>query len=68
MEFFFPPMDAMTVANMVLAVAKHPRRATIFPWYYRIAILGDRLFPWLVDWFVVQFMVKRYHNPYFKDE
>jgi NADP-dependent 3-hydroxy acid dehydrogenase YdfG len=68
MEFFFPPMDAYTVANAVVAVAKRPRRAWIFPWYYRIAIFCDRFFPWLVDWFVVKFMVKRYHNPYFKDE
>lgn len=68
MEFFFPPMDAITVARAVLAVAKRPRRAWIFPWYYRIAILSDWLFPWLVDWIVVRFLVKHYHNPYFKDE
>jgi NADP-dependent 3-hydroxy acid dehydrogenase YdfG len=68
MEFFFPPMDANTVASAVLAVAKRPRRAWIFPWYYRIAILSDWFFPWLVDWIVVRFLVKHYHNPYFKDE
>jgi hypothetical protein len=68
MELFFPPMDAITVARAVVAVAKRPRRALIFPWYYRIAILGDQLFPWLVDWIVVRFLVKHYHNPYFKEE
>ena len=68
MEFFFPPMDTNTVASAVLAVAKRPRRAWIFPWYYRIAILSDWFFPWLVDWIVVRFLVKHYHNPYFKDE
>ena len=68
MEYFFPPMEAIKVARAVLAVAKRPRRAWIFPWYYRIAILGDQLFPWLVDWIVVRFLVKHYHNPYFKDE
>jgi len=68
MEFFFPPMDAITVASAVVAVAKRPRRSWIFPWYYRIVIFGDWFFPWLLDWIVVKFMVKRYHNPYFKDE
>ena len=68
MERFFPPMDSITVAEVVLDVAKRPRRAVIFPWYYRIAILGDWLFPWLVDWIVFRFIVKLYHNPYFKDE
>jgi len=67
-ERFFPSMDSFTVASAVVDVAKRPRRAMIFPWYYRIAILGDQLFPWLVDWIVVQIMVKHYHNPYFKDE
>jgi NADP-dependent 3-hydroxy acid dehydrogenase YdfG len=68
LERFFPLMDSITVAQVVLDVAKRPRRAVIFPWYYRIAILGDWLFPWLVDWIVIRFIVKRYHNPYFKDE
>jgi hypothetical protein len=51
-----------------LAVAKRPRRTLIIPWYYRIVILSEQLFPWLVDWIVIRFMVKPYHNPYFKDE
>ena len=68
LEFFFPPMDAMTVANAVVSVAKHPRRAWIFPWYYHLVILCDWFFPWLVDWFVIKFIVKRYHNPYFHGE
>ena len=68
LERIFPLMDSFTVASEVVAIAKRPRRVRIFPWYYRIAILGDYLFPWLVDWIVVKLVVKRYHNPYFREE
>ena len=68
LEKVFPVMDSLTVASAVVDVAKRPRRALVFPWYYRIAILGDRLFPGLVDWIVWKFFVEKHHNPFFKEQ
>jgi short-subunit dehydrogenase len=58
----FPSMKSEAVAKRVVQVAKHPRRYTIFPWYYPIAIWIDFNAPWLVDWFVVEFQTRRTHK------
>jgi short-subunit dehydrogenase len=58
----FPPMTSEYVAQRVIDLAKHPRRTLIIPWYFRIAFFGDRTMPWLVDWFVMQFLTKRKHR------
>src|SRR5512147_8039 len=44
---YFPAMTSEYVAHHVLDLAKHPRRALIIPWYYRIAFFGDWAMPWL---------------------
>jgi len=56
---YFRSMTSEYVAQCVVDIAKHPRRAVIIPWYYRIALFADRTMPWLVDWFVIQFLTKR---------
>ena len=56
---FFPSMSSDYVAQCVVAVAKHPRRVLVFPWYYRIGIFGDRLIPGVVDWVVMTFLTRR---------
>jgi len=56
---YFPSLTSEYVAQRVVDLAKHPRRALIIPWYYRIAVFGDRAMPWLVDWIVMEFLTKR---------
>jgi NADP-dependent 3-hydroxy acid dehydrogenase YdfG len=56
---YFPSMTSEYVARRVVDLAKRPRRALIIPWYYRIAIFGDAVMPWLVDWIVMEFLTKR---------
>jgi short-subunit dehydrogenase len=59
---FFPSMTAEAVAERVLRVAKHPRRYTIFPWYYPAAIWIDFVAPWLVDFLVAEFQTRQTHK------
>jgi len=56
---YFRSMSSVYVAQRVLDLARRPRRTVIIPWYYRIAFLGDRLMPWLVDWIVIKFLTKK---------
>lgn len=56
---YFRSMSSVYVAQRVLDLARHPRRTVVIPWYYRIAFLGDRLMPWLVDWIVITFLKKK---------
>jgi hypothetical protein len=55
-------MTSEYVARRVVELARHPRRVVIIPWWYRIVIGLDLLFPYLVDWFLKQFFVRPYHN------
>ncbi|MGA7195444.1 MAG: SDR family oxidoreductase [Anaerolineales bacterium] len=55
-------MTSEYVARRVLELAKHPRRVVIIPWWYKIFIGVDTLFPDLVDWFLKQFFVRRNHK------
>jgi NADP-dependent 3-hydroxy acid dehydrogenase YdfG len=55
-------MTSEYVARRVVGLAKHPRRALIIPWYYRLAIGLDTLFPGLVDWLLKVLFVKRLHQ------
>jgi len=55
-------MTAGYVAGRVVALAKRPRRMIILPWYYRLVIGFDTLFPGLVDWFLKVTFVKRFHH------
>ena len=41
------------VARGVLGLVRRPRPSLIMPWAFRLAAYGNQLFPWLVDWAVV---------------
>ncbi len=56
---YFHSMTSEEVAERVVELAKHPRRAVILPWYYKIAIWADWYMPWLVDWITMTFLTKR---------
>jgi len=43
-------MSSEYVAHHVVAVAKHPRRSLVIPWWFRIVATFDMLFPVVVDW------------------
>jgi short-subunit dehydrogenase len=49
------------VARRVVDVAKRPRRSLIIPWWYRVLVTVDTLFPVLVDWISYAFS-KRKHK------
>jgi hypothetical protein len=56
---YFRAMTSEYVAQRVVDVAKHPRRALIIPWYYHIAIFGERVIPGFVDWVVMTFLTSK---------
>ncbi len=55
-------MTSEQVARRIIGLAKRPRRVVIIPWWYRLVIGLDALFPCAVDWFL-GFWVRRYHSP-----
>jgi NADP-dependent 3-hydroxy acid dehydrogenase YdfG len=55
-------MPSAYVARRTVDLARHPRRTLVIPWYYRIFIGFDTLFPGLVDWFLQVAFVKRFHH------
>jgi short-subunit dehydrogenase len=55
-------MTSEYVARRTVGLAKHPQRKLVIPWYYRIFIGVDTLFPALVDWFLKVTFVKRFHK------
>jgi hypothetical protein len=55
-------MTSEYVARRTVGLARHPRRALVIPWYYRVAIAFDTLFPGLVDWMLKIIFVKRFHK------
>jgi short-subunit dehydrogenase len=59
---FFPSMTSEEVAVRVVELAKHPRRAVIMPWYYKIAIWADWYMPWFVDWVTMSALTKKRHK------
>lgn len=56
---YFRSMTSDEVAERVVELAQHPRRAVILPWYYHIAIWADWYMPWLVDWITMEFLTKK---------
>lgn len=56
---YFRSMTSEYVAQRVVDLAKHPRRAVIVPWYYHIALFADRVMPWLVDWIVIRSVTRK---------
>jgi short-subunit dehydrogenase len=64
-SFKFPTwtmLSAENVARKVVDVARHPRRVVIIPWWYHPVFWADFYAPWLVDWVVKVFFVKRYRK------
>jgi short-subunit dehydrogenase len=55
-------MTSAYVARRTIGLAKHPRRTLILPWWFRLIIGFDTLFPGLVDWFLQVTVVKRFHR------
>jgi short-subunit dehydrogenase len=55
-------MSSAYVARRTVGLARRPRRSLVIPWYYRIIIAFDTLFPGLVDWFLKTAFVKRFHR------
>jgi short-subunit dehydrogenase len=53
-------MTSKYVARRVLDVVKRPRRSLIIPWWYRIVITFDILFPIVVDWISYAFSKKNH--------
>ena len=56
---YFRSMSSEYVAQRVVDIARHPRRALIIPRYYRIAVLGEWLMPGFVDWVVMKFLTSK---------
>lgn len=54
-------MTSLYVAKKVVALAEHPRRALVIPWWMAPVIWLDAHFPGIVDFGVVR-MVKKYHK------
>ena len=55
----FPSTTSEEVAERVIELAKHPRRAVIMPWAFKIAIWADWYMPWLVDWITMEVLTKK---------
>jgi short-subunit dehydrogenase len=53
-------MSSQYVARRVIDVAKRPRRSLIIPWWFRIPIALEMLFPVLVDWILYIFSKKNH--------
>ena len=53
-------MTSEYVARRVVDVAKRPRRSLIIPWWFRIVITFDMLFPVVVDWISYAFSKKNH--------
>jgi len=55
----FPTTSSEVVAERVVELAKHPRRAVILPWPFKIAVWAEWYMPWLVDWVTMTFLTKQ---------
>ncbi len=56
----YPHLKSEYVAQCVVDVAKHPRRMLVIPWWYRILITVDTLFPGLVDMVLYSYSKKNH--------
>jgi short-subunit dehydrogenase len=55
-------MTSEYVARKMVGLAKHPRRTLVVPWWFRLVVALDTLFPALIDWGVKVVFVKRFHQ------
>jgi len=56
-------MTSEQVAQKVVHVAKHPRRAVIMPWWFHPVIWANYLTPAVVDWVIRKNFTDKYHHP-----
>ena len=54
-------MSSEQVARRVVALARHPRRTVIIPWWFRPVLAFEALFPGVVDWILKLTFVRRFH-------
>mgnify|MGYP002640346911 CR=1 FL=1 len=54
-------MTSEFVAQQVVKTAKRPRRALILPWWMSVVVFLNNNFPWISDFFQIQF-AKKYHT------
>lgn len=63
---FKPPawsvLSSEYVAARVVDAARHRPRSLIIPWWFRPVFWLDANAPWLVDWYLREFVVKRYRS------
>lgn len=57
----FVYLSSEYVARQVVAVAKHPRRSLVLPWWFVPLIWLDRAFPSISDWIQMR-VSKKYHS------
>jgi short-subunit dehydrogenase len=55
-------MTSEYVARRTVDLVLHPCRTLIIPWWFRLVIWFDTLFPGLVDWLLKVAFVKRFHR------
>lgn len=56
-------MSSEYVAERVVGLARNPRRSVIIPWWYRIVVAFETMFPGIVDWILKVFFTRRFHRP-----
>ena len=56
-------MSSEYVASRVVGLARSPRRTVILPWWFRVLIAVELLFPGLVDWVLKVAFTRQYHRP-----
>ena len=63
---FKPPswtvMSSEYVAQKVVDAARYPRRTVVVPWWFRPVFWVDSLAPWLLDWLLKVFFIRRYRQ------
>ena len=55
----FLKLTAEKVAAAVLRLDRHPRRTVVIPWPMLVAVWGNILAPWLVDWVIESRFTRR---------
>jgi hypothetical protein len=55
-------MTSEFVAKRVVQAARYPRRTIILPWWYRLVVGFDTLFPAIVDLILNYFFTRRFHK------
>jgi short-subunit dehydrogenase len=60
-RFAWLQMTSEHVAAQVVELARYPRRSVVIPWWYRLIVAFEKLFPGVVDWILKYAFTKRFH-------